>query len=278
MRAAIAALCLLLAANARADCTAYGATTLISSSNLRIEVDGLDSGCNADATQYSYGNVVGEVRVSGRYAKLPTPEFISLTFDQPLTFHRFEHPYGGEKLYKAGWETREGYFVEMSFHTSRADEFEIDEFAVFADRERNRLTGLLYNEWQTQWRRAETVVISGQAWADVDQDNYRGPGDLPFADVAVELYKCQTRDGLVATTRTASDGSFSFPEVEEGTYQLRAEAPDGWEFALNINNSVGTGAEHNTIFPWGFSHCWARPLPRAPVDTSRNGIALRASN
>jgi len=73
------------------------------------------------------------------------------------------------------------------------------------------------------------------AWMDLDADGVRDSGEQPAANVPVRLLDCDDRQAL-ATSTTASDGSYNFADVEPTT------APEGYcvEFSL-ANTPSGAG-------------------------------------
>ena len=69
--------------------------------------------------------------------------------------------------------------------------------------------------------------IIGTVFGDVDQDALYGPGDLPAAGAAVRLYRDVNNNNLVdagdlviATTTTATDGTYSFEFAAQGEFVL----------------------------------------------------------
>ncbi len=84
--------------------------------------------------------------------------------------------------------------------------------------------------------------ISGHKYEDLDGDGQHDPGEPAVPGVTVELWK----DGAkVAETATGSDGSYSFQELEPGTYKVKEV----------------------------LSECWA---PTNPADGSHDGLQVAA--
>jgi len=68
------------------------------------------------------------------------------------------------------------------------------------------------------------ITVSGQAFSDTDGDGINDHGESGLGGLTVNLDR--NADGSVdATTTTASDGSFSFPNVGPGLYRVRIVAP-----------------------------------------------------
>ncbi|WP_105992813.1 SdrD B-like domain-containing protein [Staphylococcus simulans] len=67
--------------------------------------------------------------------------------------------------------------------------------------------------------------IGHLAWVDADQDGIQGDTELGLARVKVDL----TKDGkVVATTVTDSNGHYQFDNVNNGTYQVEFDVPEGY--------------------------------------------------
>jgi hypothetical protein len=69
------------------------------------------------------------------------------------------------------------------------------------------------------------TAITGKVFADVNQNGLLNPGERGLAGRVVQLLD---GDGnVLATTRTASDGTYRFSGLELGTYQVREVLPPG---------------------------------------------------
>ncbi|UXV33956.1 carboxypeptidase regulatory-like domain-containing protein [Staphylococcus sp. IVB6181] len=67
--------------------------------------------------------------------------------------------------------------------------------------------------------------IGHLAWVDADQDGIQGDTELGLAHVKVDL----TKDGkVVASTVTDSNGHYQFDNVNNGTYQVEFDVPEGY--------------------------------------------------
>ncbi len=86
------------------------------------------------------------------------------------------------------------------------------------------------------YRASTPGSISGGLWEDADKDGVMDSGEPGIAGVTVDLYRDsnangvydQGADALVATTASASDGSYSFNGVPSGTsYYVRITDNDG---------------------------------------------------
>lgn len=72
--------------------------------------------------------------------------------------------------------------------------------------------------------------ISGLVWHDENEDGVRTADEAVVPGFAVTL--CDDSEQPIAETRTESDGTYSFSEVEPGAYRVKAEAQtiDGTEY------------------------------------------------
>lgn len=76
--------------------------------------------------------------------------------------------------------------------------------------------------------------VGGYVYVDLDLNGVNDGGDRPLADVVIELRTAA--GGLVATTMTGADGSYSFGDVAAGEYVIIETQPAGY----------GEGPEHPT--------------------------------
>ena len=97
------------------------------------------------------------------------------------------------------------------------------------------------------WRRSPTtytvspVSISGNVYDDVKGTGALAPGDLPIPGTTLTLL--DSTGAVVATTKTAADGTYSFTTTAAGgplmagTYSVVETQPTGY---LQGSNTVGT--------------------------------------
>jgi len=73
--------------------------------------------------------------------------------------------------------------------------------------------------------------LTGRVWEDGDGDGAWGAGESPLggAIVFIDADADGHRDPGEAMTSSASDGSFTFAGLTEGTYTVRVEAPTDWQ-------------------------------------------------
>ncbi len=72
--------------------------------------------------------------------------------------------------------------------------------------------------------RAEALLgsISGIVWFDMNRNGIREPNEPPMAGIAVTLQQVSPAPGaMTAQVITGEDGSFLFPSLPYGTYQIR---------------------------------------------------------
>jgi len=208
------------------DCTPRGPVTLKTGSGISIELDGENGGCNADGSRFSFGNVIGSVRIfPGEWAIIGS-QFVELTLDEPFAFERYRHPFVSTvERYIAQFETREGIFVYISMTPIR---------------------NVIYQEYDRIWSiSAPLDGISGT----LANANSNSSEFFPVGDREVALFNCRDSDGLVATTTTDSEGQFRFDGEElglfDGNYQLRFPEIPGFSVSTN----------RFTIFSNNFTNC-----------------------
>lgn len=81
------------------------------------------------------------------------------------------------------------------------------------------------------------------AWRDLDRDGYQDASEIGFPGIDVSLYN--TSATLIASTTTASDGSYSFTDLLPGVYWLKFTVPQGYGFTPQdqINDTVDNDAD-----------------------------------
>jgi len=72
-----------------------------------------------------------------------------------------------------------------------------------------------------------TAYVNGLVWNDVSRDSLYDTGEPPLADVTVQLLDQDTRNVRYEQT-TDSDGRYTFPAVDPGTYVLKVVVPAGY--------------------------------------------------
>lgn len=225
------------------DCDPAGPRTFLSSSGIRIEVDGENGGCNATGDRYSFGNVIGAIRVFPGSPDTTGSQGEELLLDTPFEFQRIVAPLRSSPLFVGKFVTRRGFTVLMTGVT-RAFEpgsgFVINEFLVYEPGSQPLWDPAFYREWNTEWNTAMPIEIFGTV--------EEAPG-LQIANVGVTLFRCQARDGLVGSVVTDTNGAFSFDLEEDGYYQFRLTPPAGFTTPPDAN---GSGL---SVFPSGFTAC-----------------------
>jgi len=255
-----------------ADCTPRGAVTLKTGSGISIELDGENGGCNADGSRFSFGNVIGSVRIfPGEWAIIGS-QFVELTLDEPFAFERYRHPFVPTvERYIAQFETREGIFVFISMTPVRQpgtlatfNTFELNEFIVRNSSSFELGENVIYQEYDRIWSiSAPLDGISGT----LANANSNSSEFFPVGDREVALFNCRDSDGLVATTTTDSEGQFRFDGEElglfDGNYQLRFPEIPGFSISTN----------RFTIFSNNFTNCADFSSP----DNRRTSFSGRSS-
>ncbi|MCP4105010.1 MAG: Cna B-type domain-containing protein [Desulfobacteraceae bacterium] len=77
-------------------------------------------------------------------------------------------------------------------------------------------------------------TISGKVFNDFNGDGTQNPGENGLSNVTVELV--DESGQIIATVTTVADGSYSFADVEEGSYTVQETDPEG--FISTTSNSV----------------------------------------
>ncbi|MBN9412008.1 MAG: DUF11 domain-containing protein [Burkholderiales bacterium] len=86
---------------------------------------------------------------------------------------------------------------------------------------------------------AEVVLssISGTAFIDMNNNGVQNGADTPLAGVTIELL--DAGGGVIATTTTAADGSYSFTGLQPGTYSVRQPTqPPGTSSGLTVPGTI----------------------------------------
>ncbi|HEY1375902.1 MAG TPA: SdrD B-like domain-containing protein, partial [Gemmataceae bacterium] len=84
--------------------------------------------------------------------------------------------------------------------------------------------------------------IAGFVFGDSDESGAFSAGDALLPDVLITLVNEATGQ-TVATMRTDGNGAFSFGNLDDGTYALLEEQPDGWNDGLDFPGSAGGVAD-----------------------------------
>lgn len=77
---------------------------------------------------------------------------------------------------------------------------------------------------------AAATAISNFVWVDSDADGVQDVGEIGLAGVSVKLYN-STGTTLLASTTTATDGTYAFSNLLPGTFVVKFTAPSGYSFA-----------------------------------------------
>ena len=76
---------------------------------------------------------------------------------------------------------------------------------------------------------AEGTAVGDRVWNDENGNGIQDSTEAGLADVAVELYTCDS--ALVATTTTDSTGAYIFDNLEPGSYFVHFVLPEGYRFS-----------------------------------------------
>ncbi|QEG31300.1 Serine-aspartate repeat-containing protein D precursor [Gemmata obscuriglobus] len=92
--------------------------------------------------------------------------------------------------------------------------------------------------------------LSGFVYVDADCDGRFDAGEQPIADVTVTLSGTEAETGLAvnATTKTGSDGKYTFADLNPGTYTVRETQPSGYADGADTQGTPGTGITTNDAF------------------------------
>ncbi len=118
-------------------------------------------------------------------------------------------------------------------------------------------------------------TISGVVFLDQNNNGVQNGPDAPLAGVTIELL--DSVGGIVATTTTAADGSYSFPNIAPGTYSVREPTqPAGTSPGLTVAGAVPNGGTPGT--PTGIAVAPSRinniVLPANTVSSGNNFAEL----
>ncbi|MGL4521504.1 MAG: SdrD B-like domain-containing protein, partial [Bacilli bacterium] len=89
---------------------------------------------------------------------------------------------------------------------------------------------------------SRTGSIGDQVWIEKGtKDGLFGAGDLPIADIKIELHKKNGTDFTLVTS-TVSDikGQYNFTGLKNGTYKVKFIAPKGYDYTVSAAGDVTT--------------------------------------
>lgn len=131
---------------------------------------------------------------------------------------------------------------------------------------------------------AGTSTITGHVWQDVNRNGVLDAGEAPFAGQALMLYDASGAN--IASAATASDGSFSFSGLADGTYTVKFATQYWWNlrsdwvptttgslFYSRTVNLTGTGTADIGLRPIARSTDVNSPLS---TYTAPNGLSIRS--
>jgi large repetitive protein len=93
---------------------------------------------------------------------------------------------------------------------------------------------------------AGTATVSGNVYADANNDGVRAPAEAGIAGVVVELLNPVT-GAVVASTTTGADGSYSFVNVPAGNYSIRETQPSAWGDGIDTPGTGGSPSTNDSI-------------------------------
>lgn len=82
-------------------------------------------------------------------------------------------------------------------------------------------------------------------WKDLDKDGIQDEGEPGMKDVIVKLYDCA--DGFIAQTTTNENGLYSFTNLEQGSYVVLVQLPEGHSFSPK--DQGGNDAKDSDVNP-----------------------------
>jgi uncharacterized repeat protein (TIGR01451 family) len=131
------------------------------------------------------------------------------------------------------------------------------------------------------YQNAAIADISGTVFLDADQDAVLDGGESGIGTVTVALV--DATGNVVATTTTASDGSYVFADVPPGDYTVRVTddrgALDGYQSSLGIDElPVTVGATDVTGIDFGYSQDPATGSIGDTVWLDANGDGIRSGS
>ena len=93
---------------------------------------------------------------------------------------------------------------------------------------------------------AKSVTVDDVVWADLNGNRNVDPGEPLISGVMVTLYG--EHDVAVGSTTTAADGSFTFADVDEGTYRLGvSNLPSGYGSGPAVVGPLGRTAAFEVV-------------------------------
>lgn len=117
--------------------------------------------------------------------------------------------------------------------------------------------------------------ISGQVFGDLNQDGMQQRSEAGLANIAVQLL--DQAGNVVATTRTTSDGRYTFEHLDLGQYKVRVVAPARTlATTAPTNVTLTRGMEVRSVnlglFRLGLSRNGGPQLATLPQASPRNGM------
>ena len=81
-------------------------------------------------------------------------------------------------------------------------------------------------------------------YVDAQNDGQLDPGDPPIANDTITLTGFNDQGPVSETTKTASDGSYSFTNLRPGTYGITQTQPSGYVAGATTVGSPGRNRNH----------------------------------
>lgn len=87
--------------------------------------------------------------------------------------------------------------------------------------------------------RSLPALLSGFTWLDLNNDGFRQSGEPGLGGITITLTGTDTSGPVSRTTTTAADGSYSFDNLNPGTYTLTQTQPSGFRTGIDSIGSLG---------------------------------------
>lgn len=103
----------------------------------------------------------------------------------------------------------------------------------------------------------QTGSIGCSVFDDADENGSRGPSEKGLGGMTIRLFN--NKDEELATTTTAADGNYSFPELAPGVYKVSYVLPKGYSNTSPVEHSVTVLPGQNASACFGVLPSKAKP-------------------
>lgn len=153
-------------------------------------------------------------------------------------FYQFEGLVPG--IYSLGENQPSGFLDGKDTLGSAGGTLENDRVTGITVTETTRGTGYNFGELRS-------ASLSGKVFLDEDGDGFQTTGELGLAGVKLTLHGFTARGEVTRETTTANDGSYSFGNLEDGSYSITQTQPSGYADGQEIVGTLGGDPGINRI-------------------------------